>query len=128
MLIKFRFFKKATQFETIQGNNLPLHRGTFCQFPFRWIYYCHSSKSTGKETGKKASLCTGFFQIFVAFSECSNFTKAVQVFVIASGNFINQVFVMEIYKCRDRSKGVLAFKFPISILKQSQVQHRCQKI
>ena len=20
--------------------------------PFRWIYYCHSSKSTGKETGK----------------------------------------------------------------------------
>ena len=30
-----------------------LHRGAFCQFPFRWIYYCHSSsKSTGKETGK----------------------------------------------------------------------------
>ena len=30
-----------------------LHRGAFCQFPFRWIYYCHSSKSTEKETGKK---------------------------------------------------------------------------
>ena len=30
-----------------------VHRGAFCQFPFRWIYYCHSSKSTGKETGKK---------------------------------------------------------------------------
>ena len=29
-----------------------LHRGAFCQFPFRWIYYCHSSKSTGEETGK----------------------------------------------------------------------------
>ena len=29
-----------------------LHRGAFCQFPFRWIYYCHSSKFTGKETGK----------------------------------------------------------------------------
>ena len=29
-----------------------LHRGSFCQFRFRWIYYCHSSKSTGKETGK----------------------------------------------------------------------------
>ena len=28
------------------------HRGAFCQFPFRWIYYSHSSKSTGKETGK----------------------------------------------------------------------------
>ena len=23
----------------------------FCRFPFRWIYYCHSSKSTEKETG-----------------------------------------------------------------------------
>ena len=29
-----------------------VHRGAFCQFIFRWIYYCHSSKSTGKETGK----------------------------------------------------------------------------
>ena len=29
-----------------------LHKGAFCQFPFRWIYYCHRSKSTGKETGK----------------------------------------------------------------------------
>ena len=29
-----------------------LHRGAFCQFPFRWIYYCHGSDSTGKETGK----------------------------------------------------------------------------
>ena len=29
-----------------------VHRGAFCQFPFRWIYYCHSSKSTGKETDK----------------------------------------------------------------------------
>ena len=28
------------------------HRGAFCQFPFRWIYYCHNSKSTGEETGK----------------------------------------------------------------------------
>ena len=27
---------------------LPPHRGAFCQFPFRWIYYCHSTKSTGK--------------------------------------------------------------------------------
>ena len=32
----------AIQFEhNIQ--NLGLHRGAFCQFPFRWIYYCHSS-------------------------------------------------------------------------------------
>ena len=29
-----------------------MHRGAICQFLFRWIYYCHSSKSTGKKTGK----------------------------------------------------------------------------
>ena len=30
----------------------PLHRGAFCQFPFRWIYYYGSNESTGKEAGK----------------------------------------------------------------------------
>ena len=30
----------------------PLHRGAFCQFPLRWIYYYGSNKSIGKETGK----------------------------------------------------------------------------
>ena len=30
----------------------PMHRGAFCQFPFWWIYYYGSNKSTGKETGK----------------------------------------------------------------------------
>ena len=29
-----------------------LHIGAFLQFPFRWIYCCHTSKSTGKETGR----------------------------------------------------------------------------
>ena len=29
-----------------------VHIGAFCQFTFWWIYYCHSIKSTGKETGK----------------------------------------------------------------------------
>ena len=28
------------------------HRGAICQFLFRWIWYCHSGKSTGKKTGK----------------------------------------------------------------------------
>ena len=28
------------------------HRGAFCKFPFQWIYYYGSNKSTGKETGK----------------------------------------------------------------------------
>ena len=48
-----------------------MHRGVFCQFPFRWIiYYCHSSKSTGKETGK-THLCamekTNTMAIFPCF-------------------------------------------------------------
>ena len=35
------------------SSSLPtLHRGAFCQFLFRWIYYCHSSKFTGKKTGR----------------------------------------------------------------------------
>ena len=29
-----------------------MNRGAFGQFPFRWIYYCHSSKSAGKVTAK----------------------------------------------------------------------------
>ena len=47
---------KAHQGEALQSSRAwssTVHRGAFCQFPFRWIYYCHSSKSTGKETGKK---------------------------------------------------------------------------
>ena len=28
------------------------HWGAFCQFPFWWIYFCYSSKFTGKETVK----------------------------------------------------------------------------
>ena len=41
------------------------HRGlrdAFCQFPFRWIYYCHSNKSIGKETGKM-HFCGGLLYI-----------------------------------------------------------------
>ena len=35
-----------------------VNRGAFCQFPFRWIYYSHSSKSTGK-----THLCAGVVYI-----------------------------------------------------------------
>ena len=34
----------------------PDHRDAFFKFPFRWIYYCHGSKSTGKKT-VKTHLC-----------------------------------------------------------------------
>ena len=42
-------------------NSRPVHRGAFCQFPFRWIYYYGSNKSTGKETGK-THLCAVYCQ------------------------------------------------------------------
>ena len=42
-------FNSVIQVRMDQG----LHRGAFCQFTFRWIYYCHNSKSTGKKTGKR---------------------------------------------------------------------------
>ena len=29
-----------------------VYRGAFCKFTFQWIYYCHSSKFIGNETGK----------------------------------------------------------------------------
>ena len=40
-----------------------VHRGAFFQFLFRWIYYCHSNKSTAKETGK-THLCAVLEFIF----------------------------------------------------------------
>ena len=40
-----------------------LHRGAFFQFLFRWIHYCHSSKSTERKVTKFTSVhCTVFCQ------------------------------------------------------------------
>ena len=44
--------KRTMLYCTVFTKSLPLQRGVLVQFPFWWIYYCHSSKSTGKETGK----------------------------------------------------------------------------
>ena len=66
---------------------LPLHvpsscshhftcRGAFCQFPFRWIYYCHSSKSTGKKTGK-TNLCA-----LVVYSNMCNRISMLKILYI----------------------------------------------
>ena len=46
-----------------------VHRGAFCQFPFRWVYYYGSNKSTGKETDK-THLCA----VLPLFSQTFNFT------------------------------------------------------
>jgi hypothetical protein len=34
--------------QRLSANAITFHRGAFCQFPFRWIYYYCSYKSTGK--------------------------------------------------------------------------------
>ena len=55
-------------FNTMRGNHLEdkfrfffnaMHRGAFCQFPFRWIYHYDSNEYTGKETEKNTPLCYG---------------------------------------------------------------------
>ena len=48
-----------------------MHRGAFCQFPFRWIYYYGSIKATGKETGKTYLCAMGW--IFFWLKEHSYF-------------------------------------------------------
>ena len=40
------------EYSKILQDYKPVHRGAFCQFPFRWIYFYTSNKFTGKETGK----------------------------------------------------------------------------
>ena len=40
-----------------------LHRGVFCQFPFRRIYYYGSNNSTGKEISKTHLCAVVCFQI-----------------------------------------------------------------
>ena len=47
-----------------------MHRGAFCQFPFRWIYYYGSNKFTGKETGK-THLCVMFKSVISTQSKSS---------------------------------------------------------
>ena len=49
-----------------------LHRGAFCQFPFRRIYYYSSNKSTGKEIGK-THLCALYWKKPIVFSWIGNF-------------------------------------------------------
>ena len=61
-----------------------LHRDAFCQFPFLWIYYYGSNKSTGKETGK-THLCavTGQELFFaISYSKLALTTFSVSVFFL----------------------------------------------
>ena len=44
----------------------PMHRGAICQFPVRWIYYCHSSESTSEKTNK-THLCSVHWSRYLIF-------------------------------------------------------------
>ena len=50
--MKITLIRKEGEVADCVSSPTPLHKGAFFQFLFRWIHYCHSSKSTGKETGK----------------------------------------------------------------------------
>ena len=47
-----------------------VHRGVFCKFPFRWIYYYGSNKSTEKETDK-THLCAVYSLLTMHSSQCT---------------------------------------------------------
>ena len=51
--------------------NVPLHKGAFCHFPFRWIYFYGSNKS-GKEPEKTQVQMTSFAICLVL---CSSFLQ-----------------------------------------------------
>ena len=53
-----RFFFNR-RYSLLSSRPAPAHRGGFCQFPFRWIYYYGSNESTGKNLEKRTSVqCT----------------------------------------------------------------------
>ena len=54
-----------------------VHRDAFCHFAFQWIYYCHSSKSTGKKTDK-THICAVLYQcITTVFTTKFNETDVI---------------------------------------------------
>ena len=70
-----------------------LHRGAFCQFPFRWIYYYGSNKSTGKETGK-THLCAVVYQMWKYSAKGKGFHYWLPKFNSKDSAF---VFVLELF-------------------------------
>ena len=70
-VLKLLFVLKVSQFpkdilvssilpKNEQKISAPVHRGAFCQFLFRWIYYYGRNKSNGKETGKMHLCAVGY--------------------------------------------------------------------
>ena len=77
----------------------PLHRGAFCQFRFRWIYYYGSNKSTGEETGK-THLCALVEQALLMFSLVSRKFLAMRNITLYS------VFAQKIKKIHNGKSAI----------------------
>ena len=43
LIVKSNYLDEKFSFNMDSKLSYALYRGAFCQFPFRWIYYCHSS-------------------------------------------------------------------------------------
>ena len=63
------------------------HRGAICQFLFRWVFYYHNSKSTGKKTGKThlcAPVCNfNYFSIIFYYIISIIYPKIGDLFYLA---------------------------------------------
>ena len=59
-----------------------VNRGAFCQFPFRWIYFYDSNKSTRKEIGKTHLCAVGQnnFENKIPWIKMANLKKYVKIF------------------------------------------------
>ena len=69
-----------------------MHRGAFCQFPFRWIYSYGSNKSTGKETGK-THLCAMWWNSLT----CLNLFRINNMLWIVT----NHMILQHVWTCLD---------------------------
>ena len=84
-------YLRQKQFKFLIQNTV--HRGTFCQFSFRWIHSCHSSKSTGNETGK-THLCA-LLMFLSLYPETKKFNNIINIKAIFSF-FVNNVGILRV--------------------------------
>ena len=91
-----------------------LHRGAFCQFPFRLIFYCLSSNSTGKKLAKRTSVHWPKLSFFISPSQFKNWTQFQKLECLKIGLIkkcqILKVVLLKLY-CLPKSfaEGLLMF-------------------
>ena len=109
-----------------------LHRGSICKILFRWIYYCHSSKFTGKKICKThlSVHCLNelfyWSQIFCKFSAFSlvfqKVSRSLEQFFLTVGqnNFGNKISFLTrpIWKNMSTKYFILIFLQLFNLLSQ----------